>query len=777
MASHDRLSVEAQAPWQALGVSRATFYRRKAIAIAAAAVATVTGTVAGIATATATPSRLSAGTGKPAFTVTDMMLARAKAKRRKSTQFVNPYLPNPLAFPPSARPKHGDTLAQDSSLCEVGNWAGAGISGMWAGMWGGENIAFPGYPFLSALAQVAEYRRIGEVFSSEMTRRWIKLQVAGDEDKSDKLAELNDELTRLGVQDQFRRVVLHDVWFGRSHLYVDFDTSDRRDELRIPIGDGRDEWSRAKIKPGSLKYIRAIEPLWVYPTAYNSVNALARDWYEPESWFVQGYEVDRTRLLKFVGREVPDAWKPAYSFGGLPLTMQIKARVDHWLRTNSSVSDLTHSFSVSGLKTDLGAAQMDGSDQLFKRVDLFNQMRDNSGMFLLNKETEEFFNVATPLSGLSELQAQSLEFICAASGLPLLKFTGISPSGLNATSEFEMKSWYETVNAYQEQLFRPHLTTVINFAQLNIWGHTDPTIGFVFEPLHSLDETQLATIRKTEADTDQILVDIGALSPAEIRQRIAGDADTPYQGLDPEDLPDLRAEEEAGLEPQGGHAEPIAEEDSEAEDDASEDLQDMVSRIDRAVKDPLPGGGKRAIDIALDRESIRELDQHGRLHCSLVNISCANISQYLGKEIPGWEQLGLSPEKVYRLYRDPMELQKAAQSLNRQPVLDAHIPVYADNYEQEVQAHTIGSTGESARWEAPWLQNSIVIWSQEAIAAIETGAACELSAGYHYRPVMVAGEWEGQSFDGSMVDISFNHVATVPMGRNPGCSVGQVGDE
>src|SRR5258707_8155228 len=51
------------------------------------------------------------------------------------------------------------------------------------------------------------------------------------------------------------------------------------------------------------------------------------------------------------------------SFGGLPLTMQVKARVDHWLRTNQSVSDLTHSFSVSGLKTDLGAANMEGAEQ------------------------------------------------------------------------------------------------------------------------------------------------------------------------------------------------------------------------------------------------------------------------------------------------------------------------------------------------------------------------------------------------------------------------------
>src|SRR5258708_10661727 len=100
--------------------------------------------------------------------------------------------------------------------------------------------------------------------------------------------------------------------------------------------------------------------------------------------------------------------------------MQVKDRVGKWLSNNKSVSDLTHSFSVSGLKTDLGAANMEGAEQLFKRAEMFNAMRDNSGLFLLNKETEEFFNVATPLGGLSVFQAQCLEFICSAPGLTLI---------------------------------------------------------------------------------------------------------------------------------------------------------------------------------------------------------------------------------------------------------------------------------------------------------------------------------------------------------------------
>ena len=42
------------------------------------------------------------------------------------------------------------------------------------------------------------------------------------------------------------------------------------------------------------------------------------------------------------------------------------------------------------------------------------------------------------------------------------------------------------------------------------------------------------------------------IAPEEERERIANDRETLYQGLDPDDVPDLKEEEEEGLEPKGG---------------------------------------------------------------------------------------------------------------------------------------------------------------------------------------------------------------------------------
>lgn len=169
--------------------------------------------------------------------------------------------------------------------------------------------------------------------------------------------------------------------------------------------------------------------------------------------------------------------------------------------------------------------------------------------------------------------------------------------------------------------------------------------------------------------------------------------------------------------------------------------------------------------LALDRASVRELDQDGRLGVEITNISKANVCPYLGREIPGMEELGLEPDKVYYLLRDPKELAKAAPTFCNLPVLSQHIPVFAEDYAKQAQKYVVGSTGSDCVFQAPFLRCSMKIWDGNAIQAIQTGEQKELSCGYHYKPVMKPGIHEGAKYDGVMVDIIGNHVALVREGR------------
>jgi uncharacterized protein len=106
--------------------------------------------------------------------------------------------------------------------------------------------------------QRPEFRVIVETIATEMTRKWIKFHGVGDEDKTAKIKAIEDEFERLGVKDGFRNSAELDGGFGRAHLYLDPGTTDDREELRLPIGNGLDAMSKAKVGLGSLKRLRAV---------------------------------------------------------------------------------------------------------------------------------------------------------------------------------------------------------------------------------------------------------------------------------------------------------------------------------------------------------------------------------------------------------------------------------------------------------------------------------------------------------------------------------------
>lgn len=376
------------------------------------------------------------------------------------------------------------------------------------------------------------------------------------EEKTRKVRQLDDELKRLKIKDLFCNAAEQDGWFGRSHIYIDVDgvaaDDSKRAELATSIGTGRNETSAAKVVKGSKLRFRSVEPMWVYPATYEAVNPLKSSWYKPRTWYANGIEVHKTRLLTFVGRNVPDILKPAYAFGGLSMSQMAKPYVDNWLRTRQAVADLIESFSVSGVYTNMAGTLQEGGVEAIKRIEMFNVMRANAGALVLDKETEEFFNVSTPLGTLDHLQAQAQEQMSSVSGIPLVVLLGITPSGLNASSEGEIRVFYDWIRAYQEALFRDHLQTVIEFVQLSLWGEVDPEIGFTFKPLWSMTEKEKGEVDKHEAEADQIRIDSGVLHPEEARKALAAKPGSRYADINVEDVPEPPQPEGEGGDPFGG---------------------------------------------------------------------------------------------------------------------------------------------------------------------------------------------------------------------------------
>jgi uncharacterized protein len=395
---------------------------------------------------------------------------------------------------------------------------------------------FPGYPYLAALSTRAEYRNFAQSMGTQLTREWIVLnstETAGAETKK-KCTELTQMITDLGLKQCIELMAEQESFYGRAQMALSIGGQDPSLPLilspkTIPVMKLKDGMSFEK-----AFRISAVEALWTTPKGYNAIDATAPDFYKPNSWFVIGQEWHSTRLISVCTRPVSDMLKPAFNFGGISMSQLAEPYVDNWLRTRQAVADLINNFSIVNLATSMDQV-LQGSDDgqsLFNRAELFTLTRSNRGLMLTDKEREELQMLASPLGGLDALQAQAQEQMCSVSHIPAVILLGVAPTGFGNVSEGEIRAFYDWIAALQETWWRKPIEIVVNILQLIRYGQIDPDIIVTFQPLYQMTPKELAEIRTADAATDGVYIDRGVLDAEDVREKLARNPESGYQGID-----------------------------------------------------------------------------------------------------------------------------------------------------------------------------------------------------------------------------------------------------
>lgn len=415
--------------------------------------------------------------------------------------------------------------------------------------------AFPGYPALAAMSQSSDYRSVAETTATEMTREWGRFKIddadtVDDDELTDrdlallekekeaqhrvrleKINALTDAFKLHDIRTLVRKAIEVEYGMGRAQIYIDLGASN--DSLPFVMDE-------RGVKKDALKGFQLIEPMWSTPSAYNANDPTKPDFYVPNKWFVLGREVHSDRLMTLIMRPVPDMLKPAYNFGGISMFQLMKPYVERYQRTADSVAEMVKAFSLTMLSTDMSGILADGESDasLWLRAGLFNRFKDNSGMMLLDKESEEISQINTPLTGLPDLLTKSQEQMAAPSHTPLVKLLGVTPSGLNASSDGEIRVYYDFIAAQQEAHLRPILDKISALMQLSLFGEVDNAIVWEFNPLYQLDAKELAEVQEIKSRTTSALIDRGVISAEEARQALSSDENSPYSGIDVDDVPE-----------------------------------------------------------------------------------------------------------------------------------------------------------------------------------------------------------------------------------------------
>lgn len=287
------------------------------------------------------------------------------------------------------------------------------------------------------------------------------------------------------------------------------------------------------VTPGSYKGMAQVDPYWCVPEldALAVQDPASEHFYEPTWWVINGTRYHRSHLCVFRANEVPDILKPVYRYGGIPVPQQIVERVYAAERTANEGPQLAMTKRLTVWKTDLAAIYAN-QDKAAEHMAYFTQYRDNHGVKLVDQDdTMEMHD--TGLADLDVTIMTQYQLVAAAARVPATKLLGTTPKGFNATGEYDEASYHEELETIQSNdltplLDRHYLLTMLSSVAPGAKGLT---VNIDWAPVDSPTAKEYAEINKLKSETDNTLVQAGAIDGLDIRARLKNDPNSEYTGI------------------------------------------------------------------------------------------------------------------------------------------------------------------------------------------------------------------------------------------------------
>lgn len=243
-----------------------------------------------------------------------------------------------------------------------------------------------------------------------------------------------------------------------------------------------------------------------------------------------GELIHESRLAIFPGARVT----AEYQSGQLPgwgdsILTPVRSVIDDFGLSWGSASKILHAFSrrIVKLKDYMNTvAQKGGQETVLERVRTMDLLSSTLNTDVIDSE-DTIENLVTSVAGLPEMLIQFAQLVCAASDYPMTRLFGMSPAGMNATGEFDQQGWIERIA--NEQAFRYTTPTewLLRLIMLSTDGPTggvEPDVWSIeWRPLKEQSEGEIATTRKTVAETDKIYYDMGLPAENLFTDRFGGD--------------------------------------------------------------------------------------------------------------------------------------------------------------------------------------------------------------------------------------------------------------
>lgn len=348
-----------------------------------------------------------------------------------------------------------------------------------------------------------------DVVAEDMTRAGIDHE--GEIDPGD-TAKLDREFERMVLWDRICDTSKWSRLYGGAVAVMLIDGQNMNTPLR-PETVGK----------GQFKGLLVLDRWLVQPTLQDLVQDFGPDFGMPkfydvvaDSMALKRQRIHHSRVLRLDGVDLPYWQRVSENLWGQSVIERLFDRLIAFDSTTAGAAQLVYkahlrTYKVEGLR-DIIATGGPALEGLLKQIDMIRRFQSNEGMTLMDSK-DEFEAHQYAFSGLDNVLLQFGQQLSGALGIPLVRLFGQSPSGMNATGESDLKTYYDNIKQQQERRLSGPLTRMMSVLFQSVLGSPMPDdYNFQFRHLLQLSEVERADVAQKNTDTVLSAYDAGIIS-------------------------------------------------------------------------------------------------------------------------------------------------------------------------------------------------------------------------------------------------------------------------
>lgn len=346
-----------------------------------------------------------------------------------------------------------------------------------------------------------------DAIADDMTRKGITIAAKMAPGEKSSLEEFWDNAA---IWDGMNDTIKWSRLYGGAILVVLIDGQDMSTPLNLDT-----------IKENQFKGVVSLDRWMIQPSYSDLVTEYGPYLGKPRYYSVvtnnQGipsWKIHYSRCLRFEGDPLPFQQSQTENGWGMSVVERIFERIQAFDTATAGTTQLIHkahlrTYSIDKLREIL-AKGGDLEKGLMRHLDMIREFQTLESMTIMDK-SDEFQTHSYSFAGIADVMLRFAEQVSGATGIPLVRLFGQSPSGFS-TGDGDLENYYSRVNSQQERRLRRGIRWLLDITHRSLFGKPLPG-GFTFEfnKLWELSDTDRGTLANNMASAIGALFDRGLL--------------------------------------------------------------------------------------------------------------------------------------------------------------------------------------------------------------------------------------------------------------------------